>query len=841
METAKRLRDRINQQRAVLDDLDRLANEIDAVDLVRDNDRLVRENRELEESLAATRTELAAHKEKLSRAREALASQIASERAHVLEISRKRIDALFSNSTVSGESRLSDIERKASREITNLRERISGISSAESEALNAELDALAGKVAGRIAAVRREMEDARQKAQNSTNEEYRALEGTRMDDETIERRVKQNRFEVKIGLNLVNKIGVLLLLLGLGASVQYGYAHFFNEWVKGSFAFLLALVLLFSGELAYRKKSPVFASGLTGGGIAALYGALFYSHFVLDIIPLEAALVISVLVAVSSVALFLRYDSQTVAVISLAGGFLPFFSYSFSFDFSQTVALLAFGYILVLNAILVAISLVKSWRVTGWVSFALCIPCVVFLAGRVDSVPFAIGMFVLSYAVYQASVLVKPLKHRIEPTVSDIVLVSLNSLFVSLAVFTSLGLHGLSGYYGLAAVLFSACFLAQGLLLYRLFSGKSAFTAILLGCALTFSVLAIPFQFGLAWALIGWVCEGVFLSVIGNRYRAKYIEVAGWIVLALTSFLFLVSDLALFMDGRPVDGISVKFASLAIGLYVLAFYYGRYLAESDPRRERDVARFFAWAQAAVCWILILCLVPEWIARAFGRAGLVDSDLVPFFSLMALGIAHIALSYLCQAFPPIRDRYYPHSATFLRIIAGLALFRLNIAARVFPSGEEITALGVLAAAMLVAGNVAYAALLRSMVLAYLKRGLRSLELYPAALAAWLLAGLVSFMTVQFGLGPETVAFTTAVLLFALAAVAYGFVKRFRLIRVSALALVIATLAKFFVYDLSGLSLEFRILSFFGYGIILIAISFLYQRMKIALDGADENGK
>jgi uncharacterized membrane protein len=110
------------------------------------------------------------------------------------------------------------------------------------------------------------MEDARQKAQNSTNEEYRALEGTRMDDETIERRVKQNRFEVKIGLNLVNKIGVLLLLLGLGASVQYGYAHFFNEWVKGSFAFLLALVLLFSGELAYRKKSPVFASGLTGEG-----------------------------------------------------------------------------------------------------------------------------------------------------------------------------------------------------------------------------------------------------------------------------------------------------------------------------------------------------------------------------------------------------------------------------------------------------------------------------------------------------------------------------------------------------------------------------------------------
>jgi uncharacterized membrane protein len=97
-----------------------------------------------------------------------------------------------------------------------------------------------------------------------------------------------------------------------------------------------------------------------------------------------------------------------------------------------------------------------------------------------------------------------------------------------------------------------------------------------------------------------------------------------------------------------------------------------------------------------------------------------------------------------------------------------------------------------------------------------------------------------MIVQFGLGPESMAFTTALVVFSLCAVTYGFARRYSVIRVSGLALVVLTLAKFFMFDLSHLSLEFRIVAFFGYGIILLAISFIYQRMKIAMDGKVPHG-
>lgn len=837
METAKKIRERISQQRAALAELDKLAEEIDSVDLVHENDRLMAENRKLESSLATIRPELAAYKERLSRTREALASQIASERLQVLALSRKRIDALFSSSAESGENRLSQIEKKASRELTGFQEKIAGITAVETDTLNAEIADLSRKVAERIAAARKELEEARINAQKSSNRAYRDLERVPLDDETLAKRVKQNRFEVKIGLNLVNKIGVILLLLGLGASIQYGYIHFFNEWIKGSFAFLLALVLLFFGELAWRKKFSVFASGLTGGGIAALYGALFYSHFILQIIPMEAALVVSLLVAAGSIALTLRYNSQTIAAISLAGGFLPFFSYSLSFNFDRNTALLAFGYIFILNATLIAISLVRSWKLIAWISFVMSIPCVIVLADRPSFASPSIMMFVLTYIVYQTAVLLKPLRHRIEPAVSDIVLMSLNSLVVSLAVFGILDGEGLNDYYGLVAVLFSACFLAQGLLLYRFFSIRSVSTAILFGCALTFSVLAVPFQFGLAWALVGWVCEGVFLAIAGNRYRAKYLEAGGWGVLALTALYFYASDLFYFLEGTEIEGISVKFASLAAGVYALALYYGRYLADSDIRRRQDVARFFAWSSAAVSWIFLVTLVPEWVERIFVRAGVSGSEFLQFFTYMALALAHIALAVFLRILPPIRDRHFHHASTFFQIMAGLVLAVINATIPVFPSADEKTALGTFAFAMLVAANCGYVLLLRSMILAYLKRGFRSLELYPAALVAWLLSVLASFMIVQFDLGVGTVAFTTAVLLFALGAVTYGFIKRYRIIRVSSLALVIITLAKFFIYDLSGITLELRILSFFGYGIILIAISFLYQRMKVALDAGD----
>lgn len=62
------------------------------------------------------------------------------------------------------------------------------------------------------------------------------------------------------------------------------------------------------------------------------------------------------------------------------------------------------------------------------------------------------------------------------------------------------------------------------------------------------------------------------------------------------------------------------------------------------------------------------------------------------------------------------------------------------------------------------------------------------------------------------------------------VAFGMISRFRPIRLFALLLMMATILKVFLVDLSFLEGLYRILSFIGLGIVLVGVSFLYQRFK-----------
>jgi uncharacterized membrane protein len=57
---------------------------------------------------------------------------------------------------------------------------------------------------------------------------------------------------------------------------------------------------------------------------------------------------------------------------------------------------------------------------------------------------------------------------------------------------------------------------------------------------------------------------------------------------------------------------------------------------------------------------------------------------------------------------------------------------------------------------------------------------------------------------------------------------GFLRRSAFVRWQALLLIAATTFKVFVYDVSQLDRGYRIVSFIVLGVLLLAISFVYQR-------------
>lgn len=94
-------------------------------------------------------------------------------------------------------------------------------------------------------------------------------------------------------------------------------------------------------------------------------------------------------------------------------------------------------------------------------------------------------------------------------------------------------------------------------------------------------------------------------------------------------------------------------------------------------------------------------------------------------------------------------------------------------------------------------------------------------------------LTAQLEVKFTSPVISIVYVTTALLW----IVLGFIRRYSSLRKSGLVLSFVALAKLFIVDLHGLPLGWRIVSFFAFGGILIAISFIYQYFNKRLEKAE----
>jgi uncharacterized membrane protein len=81
--------------------------------------------------------------------------------------------------------------------------------------------------------------------------------------------------------------------------------------------------------------------------------------------------------------------------------------------------------------------------------------------------------------------------------------------------------------------------------------------------------------------------------------------------------------------------------------------------------------------------------------------------------------------------------------------------------------------------------------------------------------------------------KALAISAFLMVYGAALLAVGFWKRSGFVRWQALVLIVFTIAKTFLYDMRNLSQGYRVVSFLGLGILLMAVSFAYQRDWLGL--------
>jgi uncharacterized membrane protein len=800
---------------------------------------LVNENAALKQELEMSKKTIAELEKKYEAAsREnthlklTLREQILDEKLAIIKLSQKKLETYFKSQARQQEDSLSAIAGKARQRVEQLRKLAAQDLEREKSEFSARLNELSEELQGKIADQRKRMYREDKEVLSEARAKFDVLAAEELSEEVVKERVRQNQLEMKIGLNIANKIGILLILFGVAAAFRYTYG-WFSDYMKGIVFFILGVLMLAGGELFYRKEKDVFSTGLIGGGIAVLYSSIFYSHFLLNIMNMSTAFGLVVMVTATAVVLSLRYNSKTICSLGLAGGYLPLLLYVFSYGLPALDFNSAMGYLFVLNLSILLISFYKRWSIVNYISFILNIPTQAYLIMNLQGEIIGILFSILTFFMYLGITLGYPLRYRRKLNAADIVLLGLNTSFNSVLIYGLLGDAGLGYLRGLMALVFclSYAFLARFTL--QRIKGEVAATTLFYSTALTFAVLMIPLQFGIRWLSLGWLVEGAVLVIYGFKNRIKRMEQAGWAIFLLCLAAFYLYDFQA-LSGFHVPYFNFKYFSVTAGMLLITFNYLKgQKYPGDGAIGRNIA-YFKYLSLFNLWVYLL-YSGTWF---FNYATPVNSHR-DLYRWLIVALLTFGTGYAVSSVPLFYDRVVRYFSMFLYLAGCLFTLHININIPVLrplhwlygTNGKaEYLAMGVL-----VAYNIFVLLCARRLILAVIRDRNLSLEIYPLFMGVYLLVTASVFLLFQFRLSLSNLAFSLSYLLLAVSFILFGFKQKYVSIRRLGLGLSLFSTAKLFLFDLSYLTSVRRIIAYFCFGLMLVGISYIYQRLEKSVEG------
>ena len=218
----------------------------------------------------------------------------------------------------------------------------------------------------------------------------------------------RQQIETNIGLTLVNRIGVVTLVLGIAFFFKWAVD---NQWIGPAGRVILGvisgLVTLGAADVLWRRGQRIFAQGATAVGLGILYLAVYAAFEYYQLIPQSLAFTFLVATTALAVALALRYASVAMAVLGLVGGYMTPILLSTGQDHPWFL----FSYVLLLNIAALVLTRIRKWSPLEILSFAAT--AVIYTAWFSDQFKpekqFVATFFVLIYYALYSEALVQPL------------------------------------------------------------------------------------------------------------------------------------------------------------------------------------------------------------------------------------------------------------------------------------------------------------------------------------------------------------------------------------------------------------------------------------------------
>ncbi|MDP5098117.1 MAG: DUF2339 domain-containing protein, partial [Flavobacterium sp.] len=344
-----------------------------------------------------------------------------------------------------------------------------------------------------------------------------------------------------IGENLINKIGILILVLGISFFVKYAIdKEWINETARVGIGILAGSIVMGVAH-KLKKNYQAFSSVMVAGAVSIFYFTIAIAFHDYHIFSQTIAFAIMVVITAFSTFVSVAYNRQELAVLSLIGGFaVPFMVSTGAGNY-----VVLFTYIAILNIGILGIAYYKKWNLVTILSFIFT--NILFFSWYYrevnnDILPHkgALAFATLYYFIFSIVAVLNNLRRKGVFSPIDYFIIIANTFVyfgLGMGILHNWGIE-FKGLFTLSLAIYN---LIYAVVLFKKFGLDKNAVYLLIGLVLTFVTLTIPIQFEGNQITLFWAVEAVLLFWLSQKSKINMFKL-GAMVVQFLSIISLIID-----------------------------------------------------------------------------------------------------------------------------------------------------------------------------------------------------------------------------------------------------------------------------------------------------------
>lgn len=683
---------------------------------------------------------------------------------------------------------------------------------------------------------------------------------------------KQINLEKFIGENLINKLGIIITVIGVAIGAKYSIENeLFSDLTRIILGYLPGILLLALG-IKLKKNYENYSAALVSGAIAIMYFITYSAYSFYHLIPLPFAFMFMGILTAFSVLAAINYNRQVIAHIGLVGAYaVPFILK----DGADNITIL-FSYMAIINLGIAAISLKKYWKALFYSAFGITWMIYLIWFGSdystAEHFSFAMSTITSFFLTFYLTFLGYKLLQKEKFKADDILLLLVNSFVYFGISYSLLKLHPVGkDLLGLFSICNAVIHFLVGILIYNQKQTNKNLFHFVIGLVLVFVAIAIPVQLDGSWVTLLWTAQAALLFWIGRTKNISFYEKFSYPIMIL-AFISITNDwnagyngyLAIFPQSRVNPILNINLLSSL--LFVAAFWFINFLNLNKKYSFAFIANLGLRKLISITIPAILLIAMYYTFRM---------EIISYWnqlftdSIQKVYLEHVDYSKTVrnENLKLFRDIWlFNYTMIFLSALSlvNLKKFRDNILGVV-----NISFIGLTIFTFLLTGLYSLSRLrdsyLQESLMKHFEQGLFNIGIRYITLAIvgltlficyryvhqkfikpnftkaydifmhlaiiWIASSeLISWLDIAGHSQNYKLGLSILWGIYALFLIALGIKQNKKRLRIGAITLFGVTLLKLFLYDISHLNTMSKTIVFVSLGALLLIISFLYNKYK-----------